>query len=280
MQDGATQEVVGIAKNTIVYDGGTQIVDDGGLATGTKVQTGGFQQVFDATVKGTDLSGSQQILADGVARNTVVREGGNAYVGADGLSHGSVVKAGALQYVAANGDAENTKLDGGIMFVAAGGFAYHTIVVNDGMLDVQGTAENTRLYDGIEYVHAGGTQHNIDFSGPGGTLYLEEASGLTGTISHFQVGDAIELLGVSTVSFTFDHSNLTLATSAGTYTYHFAGIKDDTAFTVASDGQGGTSISLARLAQECASLVPEAGLEQALHPQEILSTQALVFAQT
>ena len=212
---------------------------------------------------------------------TVIATGGDEYVGAGGASNGTVVNDGALEYVDAGGTATNTTMNGGFDFVAAGGTATGT-KVHDGELLVKGVANDTKLSGGNEYVYAGGIQNNVNFEGSSAaTLYLEDPSGLTGTVSNFEAGDTIDFLGTSFTSVNFDGSTLTLATGSATYTYQFHGTENDTALTVASDGHGGTAISLAKLSELSASLAPGSGPDGTISPQDTTSANpALVNAQT
>jgi len=250
------QEVAGTSSNTTVSSGAAQLVVLNGTATGTTVQAGGFQAVINAAVNDTALSGSLQVLAGGTSTNTVIAAGGNEYIGAGGSANGTVVNAGALQYVDSGGASTGTIVDGGLQFVA--GTASGTTVNSGGEVDVGsgGVANNTQLSAGSEYVYAGGTAQGIDFTGSSGTLYTQNTSGLTGEVSNFAVGDTIDFLNTSVTSSSFDGSTLTLATGGTNYTYQFTGTEAGTTLNVASDGHGGTAVTLALLAQASASLVP------------------------
>ena len=255
---GGSSQGGGVATGVTVKTGGAQHVYHGGSATGTIVEAGGFQDVYHATISGTNLSGNQQVLDGGVATNTVIENGGNSYVGAGGSVTGTTVNGGGLLYVDAGGSAASTAINGGVGFVI--GTASGT-TVNSGELDVAGTADNTHLAGGVEHVFAGGVQNGVDFAGAAATLTLENASGLTGTVSNFELGDAIEQLNTSVSSYTFDGSTLTLATNSGSYSYQFAGVQSGTELNVTDDGHGGSAISLSLLVQQSASIVPDAGVE-------------------
>lgn len=248
----------GVATGVTVKNGGAQHVYHGGSATGTIVAAGGFQDVYHATISGTNLSGNQQVLDGGIAENTVIENGGNSYIGAGGSVTATTVNGGGLLYVDAGGSAASTTINGGVGFVI--GTASNT-TLNSGEFDVAGTADNTHLAGGVEHVFAGGVQNGVDFAGSAATLTLESASGLTGIITNFEVGDTIDLLNMSVSSLDFDGSTLTLITNLGTGTYQFAGLQSDTQLNVIDDGHGGTAISLSLLVQQSASIVPDAGTE-------------------
>ena len=45
-----------------------------------------YQDVYQATVVGTTLSGNQQVLNGGVSHHTLIKNGGSAYVGSGGTT--------------------------------------------------------------------------------------------------------------------------------------------------------------------------------------------------
>jgi autotransporter passenger strand-loop-strand repeat protein len=203
----------------------------------------------------------------------VIAGGASAFIGSGGATDSTVINAGGLQFLDAGSTSTNTVIDGGYEYV--GGTANATTITGGGEQYVGsgGTANGTHLVSGTEHVEAGGTAHDVDFAGSSGTLLLDSASGLTGTISNFELGDTIDLLNTSVTSFEFDGSTLTLATSGGSVSYQFADVEAGTEFSVASDGHGGTAISLSLLAQFSASLVPEPGAEGSLVAQDTTPTE-------
>ncbi|MCP3368295.1 Ig-like domain-containing protein [Bradyrhizobium cajani] len=273
--EGGHSQNGGVATNVTVKNGGAQHVYNGGSATGTTVEAGAFQDVYHGSVTGTNLSGSQQVLDGATADQTVIQNGGNAYVGTGGAVTATTVNAGGLLYVAAGGSATGSTIDGGFAWVA--GTASNT-TLNSGELDVTGSASGTHLAGGIERVLAGGVQNGVDFAGSAATLTLENAAGLTGTVSNFEVGDTIDLLNTSVSSFTFDGSTLTLATNSGTVAYQFAGVQSGTELNVTDDGHGGTAISLSLLVQQSASIVPDSSVESGLVPQDTTQQQTTLAA--
>lgn len=274
---GGIQEVVGTTNNTTINSGGIQHVLLDGTAITTTVQAGGFQQVIGGTVQDSQVSGGLQVLGTGASTGTVVLAGGSEYVGAAGSATGTTVNVGGLQYVDVGGTAAATTVNGGFVFVAGSASG---ATVNSGEFDVAGSASNTHLAGGIEYVYAGGVQNGVDFAGSASALYLEDASGLTGTISNFEIGDVIDFRNLSVTSYAFDGTTLTLTTSNGSLAYQFAGVEANTALNVASDGHGGTSVSLSLLSQFSASLVPDAG-EGVIAPQgSDPESSSLVHAQS
>lgn len=274
---GGVQQVAGTTNNSTVTSGGIQHIVLSGTAISTTVQAGGFQQVNSGNVQSSQVNGNLQVLATGSSTDTVVFAGGNEYIGAGATADGTIVNAGGLQYVDVGGSATATIVNGGFVFVAG---TASGALVNSGEFDVAGSASDTHLAGGIGYVYAGGVQNGVDFSGAASKLYLESASGLTGTISNFEVGDIIDFRNLLVSSYTFDGANLTLNTESGSFSYLFSGVQANTDINVASDGQGGTEISLALLNQFSSTLVPDAG-EGSINPQGPGSESAqLVHAQT
>ncbi|KQT03050.1 MULTISPECIES: AIDA repeat-containing protein [unclassified Bradyrhizobium] len=272
---GGQSQTGGIATNVTVKNGGAQHVYNGGNASGTTIEAGAFQDVYHGAVTGTILSGSQQVLEGATADQTVIQSGGNAYVGNGGSVSATTVNAGGLLYVDTGATASGTTIDGGFAWVA--GTASNT-TLNGGELDVTGSASGTHLAGGVERVLAGGVQNGVDFAGSAATLKLENADGLSGTVSNFEVGDMIDLLNTSVSSFTFDGSTLTLVTNAGTHAYQFAGVQSGTELNVADDGHGGTAISLSLLVQQSASLVPDAGTESSFVAQDTNQQQTTLVS--
>lgn len=253
---GGVQEVAGTTNNTTVNSGGIQHIVLDGTAITTTVLAGGFQQVNSGSVQGSQVSGSLQVLGTGTSNDTVILAGGNEYIGSGASATGTTVNASGLQYVDVGGSAASTTVNGGFAFVAG---TASGATVNSGEFDVAGSASNTHLAGGTEHVYAGGVQNGADFAGSASTLYLDDASGLTGTISNFEVGDVIDFRSLAVSSYEFDGATLTLITGNGSLAYQFAGVEAGTALNVASDGHGGTSVSLSLLSQFSASLVPDAG---------------------
>jgi autotransporter passenger strand-loop-strand repeat protein len=267
------QQVVfgGTAIDSVVTSGGYEYIGAGGATDGTTVNAGGLEYVAGGgTATGTVVNGTQYVAGSAVdatigsggiqydagsATGTIVSDGGKQLVQNGGTATDSVVNAGGLQSVEAGGTTSGTTLNGGFEFVA--GTANATTVNGGGHLEVVsgGVANGTQLSSGDEHVYAGGTANDVDFTGPSATLFLDDPSSLTGTISDFGVGDTIDFLGTSFSSYTFDGTTLTLATAGGAnYAYQFANTEAGTTLNLHSDGNGGTSVSLSLLSQFSANL--------------------------
>ena len=273
---GGSSQGGGVSTGATVESGAPSTSISAAVATDTTVAAGGFQDVYQASVTDTHLSGYQQVQAGGVATNTVVASGGNAYIGSGGTANGTVINAGGLQYLDVGSTSTGTAINGGYEYVA--GTANTTTVDGGGTQYVGngGTANGTHVVGGTEHVEAGGTANGVDFEGSAGILVLDNPSSLIGTISNFELGDTIDLLDISVTSFDFDGSTLTLSTSGGNFSYQFADVQAGTEFNIASDGHGGSAISLSLLSQFSASLVPESGADSAVVSQDAAPTEVML----
>jgi autotransporter passenger strand-loop-strand repeat protein len=262
----------GTAKDSVVYTGGLELVDAGATATNTLVD-GGFFYVVGNASGSTVRNGGTEEVAGGVSDGAIIGNGGTQRIDQNGTATNATVNTSGIQNVNAGATATDTVLNGGVQYVA--GSTSNTTVDGGGQLFVGagGVSTDAHLVNGFEYVSAGGTAQGVDFAGAAATLLLDDASGLAGTVSNFEMGDSIDLLNTSVSSFAFDGSKLTLATNSGSYAYEFAGLQSDTEFYVGGDGHGGTVISLVLLTQHSASLVPEAGVESGLAPQDATQSQ-------
>ncbi|OAF15866.1 hypothetical protein AYJ54_39290, partial [Bradyrhizobium centrolobii] len=116
--EGGHSQTGGVVTGVTVKNGGSQHVYNGGSASGTTIAAGAFQDVYHASVTGTNLSGFQQVLDGGVADQTVIENGGNAYIGAGGSATATTINAGGLQYVDIGGSSTSMTIDGGFAHVA------------------------------------------------------------------------------------------------------------------------------------------------------------------
>jgi autotransporter passenger strand-loop-strand repeat protein len=226
--------VGGTANATVVTSGGLQYVDVGATDNNAVIENGGFQYVSGATTGSKVQSGGIQDII-GTSLNVTVAGGAVQHVLNGGVATGTHILDNGTQDVA-NGAVVNTTVAGGYLNVLAGGIA-----------------TGTALSGGDETVFAGGTTHDVDFAGAASTLTLFDPSSLTGTVSHFEIGDVIDFRGLSITSYVFDGSTLTLASGVSTYSYHFDAMQAGTELNVASDGHGGSAVSLSLLSQFAAS---------------------------
>ena len=155
----------------------------GGSASGTIVEAGGFQDVYNGAVTDTDLSGNQQVQAGGVAVNTVIASGATAYIGSGGATAGTVINAGGLQYLDAGSNSTGTVVNGGFEYV--GGTALATTVNSGGAQHVGGggVAEGTIVSNGSQQVYQDGTaSYAVVLAG--GSQYVDAGATATDTTIH------------------------------------------------------------------------------------------------
>ena len=120
-----------------------------------------------------------------------------------------------------------------------------TLINSGGVQNVGGgTATDTTINGGVENVMSSGTADNVIF-GHGAKLHLDKPSGLTGTITNWQVGDVIDFLKTDVTGVNVTGNTLTV-TYAGTQTasYTLSGQQANTEFQLAPDGKGSTDLSL------------------------------------
>ena len=181
------------ADTTHVLAGGTQSVDgtaDNSLIEGTQFVSG--------EVNKTSVSGTQAVYASGIARETVLFDGGQQYLA--GMATDTTVNKNARQQVQYGGIAQNTTVndggwqqvhsggladvtvinDDGVQTVDAGATATHTTVNTGGIQNVSGTANKTNLTGGGQLVFSGGHATGSVLN-HGGTQYVAEKAIVTDT---------------------------------------------------------------------------------------------------
>jgi autotransporter passenger strand-loop-strand repeat protein len=228
VSSGGTLNVLGtLTGNITVSGGGILTVSSGGAASGVTVSSGGNEYVYGADAGATvNDGGHQYVLAGGIATGTAVNDPGIQIVSAGGTAIGATLSGGEQDVY---GTAIATTVDsGGLQIVENGGIASGT-TVNRG---------------GTEYISSDGTAQDVTFGGTFATLDLGSPSGLTGTISNWQVGDTIDFVNTSVTSANISGSTLTITTSGGqSFAYQLAGQQTNDA-DLQSDGAGGTDVIL------------------------------------
>ncbi|CAI3961171.1 Hint domain-containing protein, partial [Commensalibacter communis] len=120
----------GVANNTTVYVGGSQIVRSDGITSNTTVS--------GEVLNGSTYFGYQYVSSGGVANNTTVYAGGSQIVRPGGVAIGATVSNGGYQHVYSGGVASNTTVYvGGNQYVYSGGVASNTTVNSGGYQNVQ-----------------------------------------------------------------------------------------------------------------------------------------------
>jgi autotransporter passenger strand-loop-strand repeat protein len=139
----------GTASNAVVTNGGTQTIDQGGIARNTLVESGGAVYVFSGlTISATVLSGG--IISDqGTASSTQISAGGEQVIDQYAFASATLIQSGGLELVDRAGIANATTIAaGGVQLVmgAAGldgfsaqyGVAVNTVVDSGGILRLDG----------------------------------------------------------------------------------------------------------------------------------------------
>ena len=153
---GSYQAVSGLALNNYIYDGGYQTVyvNDKTGAKNTTIYQGGTQRVRSGTVEDTLVYGDQIISNhdgdwkngqwvanndpdktwgnDPTAENTRVMAGGTQTVGLNGKAENTTIYKDGIQSVAQYARAVSTIIDGGLQYVQAYGSTENTTIKNGG----------------------------------------------------------------------------------------------------------------------------------------------------
>ena len=169
---GGTQLVYGYASGATVF-AGSQIVENGGIASGTTVSSGGIVEV----------------LANGVLAGAVFAAGGVYAIGSGAALSGYQVGSGGILEVGPSGTVANTGVSaGGTLAVLSGGLAAATTVVSSGSETISAGGSDAGalisggtqsvygaasaavvLAGGSQIIESGGTGNNTIVSS-GGTL--------------------------------------------------------------------------------------------------------------
>ena len=145
--------------------GGTQFVQDGGVAEDTTI-SGGTQKIgadsyaFNNIVNG----GTQVVESGGYAYRSQISSGGTAQV-SGGIYEASLENGGTLD-VLSGGLAQDTNISGGSMSVAANSSAQNTTLTAGSMI-VSGTASGAKITGGTQTIENGGKSENAVISGNG-----------------------------------------------------------------------------------------------------------------
>ena len=172
----------GVAKNFIIYSGGSQFVSHdgvasatsiscgwqlvsyGGVASDTTICSGGSQNVYDggvANVTTISSGGSQIVYYGGVASATTISSGGSQNVYYGGVANATTISSDANQSVSYDGVASATIVSsGGSQSVFSGGVASATTISSGGSQSVfsGGVANATTIKSsGYLSIYNGGT---------------------------------------------------------------------------------------------------------------------------
>ncbi|MBQ7178678.1 MAG: AIDA repeat-containing protein [Victivallales bacterium] len=154
VNSGGTMHVYdgGLANETILY--GDLNVSSGGTASSTVVSSGAIVHTFNggtATATTVNSSGSMNVFSGGVLNGCTVLRRGKATVYEGGYAEKVTVEQEGAFYVLGNGVATGTVVnENGNFYVSSGGKAKNTIVNSEGMVEA-----SNGIIDGVT-VHSGG----------------------------------------------------------------------------------------------------------------------------
>lgn len=256
----------GNAQSTFLTSGGHQVISAGGGGTGVNVE----------------LLGTQTVMSGGTAYNSFLT-GGTLVVQSGGVASIPVVSSGEI-VVSAGGAVDRASGTGGTIDVLTGGATYGSVLSGTQQILQGGTTNGTQIMSGgsevvvsgssvspiiyaggSETVYSGATIKNVEISGAG-TLSLQSGANVVGDILFGPSGGLLQLIGATLPSVkidglavgdsidlnniaggtaaTYTGSALTVAGSSGTLATLSLGTAPDGLLTVASDGHGGTLISI------------------------------------
>jgi autotransporter passenger strand-loop-strand repeat protein len=176
----------------------------------------------------TTINDGGRVFDYGTDKNTTINAGGKELV--YGVSTLSTINHGGAELVRPGGETNLTQIkSGGVETVYDGGKALGTTIYNGG----------------TEIVAAHGTADNVIFAGNAGTLKLDNAAGLIGTLSNWRIGDVIDLAN-TVVTEVRESGNILTVYYGGQEKalYTLAGEQANTQVSYHSDGHGGTDLVL------------------------------------
>ena len=251
----------GIAHDTVVNNGGLQVVQDGGASNNTILYKASLQEVRNATSNNTKVNdtASQVIWKDGVANNTILNDSGNQSLYDGGIANGTQVNDQGWQYlyegiaydttlndqssqvIDMDGSVERTVLNDEATQQINGGTASYTTLNKNSVQDVtrDGTANHTTLNDNsIQNVTNGGTA-NDSLVNTGSKMILYYGGTAAGTANDTIVDGGEMIIMGSTANDTTvkkglmlisDNSmaNRTEVNGSGLQEVHAGGVANDT----------------------------------------------------
>ena len=212
LSSGASQYVTGSAANTFIYNGGHELVNNGGTTSNTFVTSGGLIDVNHGTTIGAniDVGAVENISSGGTASSTRVLFGGTLNASSGGAADNTFVYAGGSLNVSSGGYASSTKLSSGGYENVNYATDVAATIFSGGVLDVfgaTGLSDSAVVSAGghliVRYATASGTivssggvfDFLTDFSSAVGTVVL---TGGTMNVDHQSLYD----VGFGTASQT------------------------------------------------------------------------------
>ncbi len=256
----------GAANSTTVDAGNTELVQFGGVASGselfgsssTNVLNGktlvnpGYEEVYGEAISATiNNYGYELVDRGGTAIDNSINSGGEEVVQIGGITNGTTINNGGYEFV--SGTTSGAIINsGGWEFVYNGGVT-NDVTVNSGgheYVNSGGIANDTIISGGtLRFTGNVSSDQTVFFTGSGGTLKLDQPANFAGIISGFGVGDTIDLISATTISsVAWNNGGLSISLgSSGTVDLSLPGNFQSDSFNVASDNTGGTEITLESL---------------------------------
>jgi len=276
-----TEDVMsgGHAISTTLTSGGVQIISAGGEGIGINVSGLGVQDIASGGVANASFvsGGIVNVMSGGTEINLHMGTAGEMVVSGGGLSTGAIASGGQIE-VLAGGDTSGTLLVGGQELIMSGGVVNGTTVS-----ETQATSTTAALY-GSEIVLAGGVANgtvvetggsvivyqggqvtnlqvvgagvvslysgaivsgDIVLSGTGAEVQFLGITLASAKIDGLAVGDKIDLANLSVAQVAYANGEILLENSSGTTIGSITlGTTPDGLLSVASDGQGGSLITV------------------------------------
>lgn len=252
---GSTLELtnVGVKDETVVTD--DAVITLSGVGSVLKSLSGAYHGLapIEATLTTIGAAGTLKLLAGrdwsstlSMANEGTLVLGGGTFV-AGGLTNDGVIQGRGVIDVAV-ADAGTIKAVGGTLDLTRA-------ISGNGALQVNAKAV-------LKIEAAAAASLTATFNGVGGDLKLGDAASFAATIAGFAAGDTIDLLGQAATSATLQTGNQLVVKNGGqTVTIlQLTGDYSGSAFAVASDGRGGSNITVTAglLAQAMSAMVPAA----------------------
>ncbi len=221
INSGGAQDVYsgGNASGSIVSSGGTQIIHSGGGVT-DGIMNGGTQIVSGGVASNTLLSGGTQIISGGVASNTLL-SGGTQTIASNGTAEQTVVHSDGRQHVSEGGVAKNTIVEsGGMQIISSGASAHLTVISANAVQHISSGGIATSglvMKNGNQVVSAGGTAIHAEIIG--GMQTLRSGGVAQNTI--------VKSNGIQRV-LDNARASATVVTTYGTQAVHSGGVAVDT----------------------------------------------------
>ncbi len=209
---------------TVAGGGGSAVVSVGGSGT---------EGALFALLGDLDVGSTGRIVLGG--ENSTVRAStfhivGGAVVSGTGTLSGDI--GGNQTVMLASIDN-----DGAIVAAAGGELLIYGDVTGSGVLAAATSAT-------IILQRRVGANQVLDF-GADATAVLNQAGAFSGAITDFAAGDVLDLAGLHATGVTWSGNVLTLDTDTGTLQLAISGSYATSAFTIQSDGHGGTDVVMA-----------------------------------